>query len=165
MQIPFSVRQINLAGVLTCVGLMACALYFQHIVGLDPCPLCIFQRIAVIALGVVFLAGLIHNAQTWGRYMYALLFLLTGGFGVAVAGRHVWIQGLPADQVPSCGPGLEYMLDSFPLAEALKKVFTGSGECADVIWSFLGLSMPAWVLIWCVMLGVGGALNSLRRPS
>ena len=163
MQLPLSVRQINFAGVAVCAGMMAFALYSQHVDGLDPCPLCIFQRIAVIGLGFVFLAGLIHNARTWGRYVYALLFLVAGGFGVAVAGRHVWIQNLPPDQVPECGPGLEYMLDSFPLAETLKMVFVGSGECAEVVWQFLGLSMPAWVLIWCVILGLGGALNSLRK--
>lgn len=165
MQLPLSVKQVNFAGLAICVGMMAFALYSQHVDGLDPCPLCIFQRIVVIAMGVVFLGALIQNARGWGRYVYALLFIVVGGIGVAIAGRHVWIQNLPADQVPSCGPGLEYMLESFPLAEALRKVFVGSGECAEVVWQFLGLSMPTWVLIWCVILGLGGAFNSLRRQS
>ncbi len=161
---PLSVRQINLAGVLTCIGMMGFALYSQYVDGLEPCPLCVFQRVAVIALGLVFLVALIHNARGWGRYVYVALFLLAGGFGVTVAGRHVWLQGLPPDEVPACGPGLEYLLDAFPLSEALSKIFAGSGECAEVVWQFLGLSMPSWVLVWCVILGVGGALNNLRRP-
>ncbi|MDH3589728.1 MAG: disulfide bond formation protein B [Gammaproteobacteria bacterium] len=161
--LPVSARLANLAGVLICAGLMGAALYFQHVIGLQPCPLCVFQRIAVISLGAVFLVAFIHNSRSWGRYAYVLLFLIAGGFGVAVAGRHVWLQGLPPEQVPACGPDLAYLLDSFPLAEALKKVFSGSGECAEVVWQFLGLSMPAWVLIWCLALGLGGMLNSLRR--
>lgn len=165
MQLPLSVRQINLGGVLVCAGMMAYALYSQHVDGLDPCPLCIFQRIAVIGIGLVFVAALIHNARAWGRYVYALLFLVTGSIGVAFAGRHVWLQSLPADEVPSCGPGLEYMLDAFPLNEALQKVFSGSGECAEISWRFLGLTMPTWVLIWCVILGGVGIANSLRRPT
>lgn len=162
--LPFSARQVNLAGVLICIGLMSSALYFQHVIGLQPCPLCVFQRIAVISLGVIFLLAFIHNSRGWGRYVYSLLFLLAGGFGVAVAGRHAWLQSLPPDQVPACGPDLAYLFDSFPLAEALKKVFSGSGECAEVVWQFLGLSMPAWVLLWCLALGTGGIINSLRRP-
>ncbi|MBT8136385.1 MAG: disulfide bond formation protein B [Gammaproteobacteria bacterium] len=162
--LPLSARQVNLGGALTCAGLMACALYFQHVVGLDPCPLCVFQRIAVIALGIVFLVAFIHRSAGWGRYIYAVLFFLAGGFGAAVAARHVWIQNLPPDQVPACGPSLDYMLDTFPLADVLKKVFVGSGECAEVVWQFLGLSMPAWVLVWCVALGLAGVANSLRRP-
>lgn len=163
MQLPFSVKQVSLAGLLICIGMMGFALYSQHVDGLDPCPLCIFQRIVVIAFGFVFLATLIYNARGWGRYVYALLFFLVGAIGVSISGRHVWIQSLPPDQVPACGPGLEYMLDSFPLAEVLRKVFVGSGECAEVVWQFLGLSMPTWVLIWCVILGLGGAMNILRR--
>ena len=144
--------------------MMGFALYAQHVLMLDPCPLCVFQRIAVIALGIVFLVAFIHRSASWGRYVYALLFLIAGSFGAAVAARHVWIQSLPADQVPACGPSLDYMLDTFPLAEVLKKVFVGSGECAEVVWQFLGLSMPAWVLVWCVALGLAGIANSLRRP-
>ena len=165
MQIPLSVRLVNLFGVLAAAGMMAFALYSQYVDGLNPCPLCVFQRIAVIALGGVFLAAFLHNARGWGRYIYSLLFIIAGAGGAIVAGRHVYLQGLPADQVPACGPGLDYMLDAFPLADALKKIFSGSGECAEVVWRFLGLSMPAWVLICVVGLGLGGALNSLRKLS
>lgn len=156
-------RLINLYGFLLCAGLLAYAYYTQFHLGLQPCPLCIFQRVAVIALGAVFLLAALQGPRGWGRRVYAGLLALVALAGAGVAGRHVWIQHLPADQVPACGPGLDYMLEVFPLGETLRMVFTGSGECAAVNWSFLGLSMPAWVLIWCVALGGLGVWNNLRR--
>jgi disulfide bond formation protein DsbB len=158
-----STRQVNLAGFLACVGMMAYALYAEHVLMLMPCPLCVFQRMAVIALGIVFLVASIQNPAGAGRRVYAALVLLAAGAGVSVAGRHVWLQNLPADQVPSCGPGFEYIIDSFPLADALKMIFTGSGECASIDWQFLGLSMPAWVLIAVGITGLAGVWNNLRR--
>lgn len=162
MQIPGN-RQLNLAGFLACAGMMAYALYAEYQLLLTPCPLCVFQRMAVIALGIIFLAATLHNPSGWGRRGYAALIVLASGAGVAVAGRHVWLQSLPPDQVPSCGPGFDYIIDSFPLADALKMIFTGSGECATVDWQFLGLSMPAWVLISVVVVGAFGIWNNLRR--
>ncbi len=156
-------RTLNLAGFLACAGLMAYALYSQYQLMLDPCPLCIFQRVAVIALGLVFLLAFIHHPLGWGRQIYALLVLAASATGAFVAGRHVWLQNLPPDQVPSCGPGLGFMMESFPLLEVFEMVLTGSGECASVDWSLLGLSMPAWVLIAIGVLGVFGVLNNLRR--
>ncbi|MEO1201915.1 MAG: disulfide bond formation protein B [Pseudomonadota bacterium] len=156
-------RLLNLAGFLICVCLMAYALYSEHVLGLTPCPLCVFQRIAVIALGVVFLLAALHNPGGGARHIYAGLALLAAAGGVAVAGRHLWLQNLPEDKVPACGPDLGYMVDNFPFADMLKMVFTGSGECADISWQFLGLSMPAWVLIWVVALGLLGVGNNLRR--
>ncbi len=97
-----------------------------------------------------------------GKKIYAMLVFVAAGAGVGIASWHVWIQNLPADKVPSCGPGLEYMLDAFPLADALKMVFTGSGECADIVWQFLGLSMPAWVVISLVITGSCGIWNNWR---
>jgi disulfide bond formation protein DsbB len=162
MQIP-NRRLLNLAGFLACVGLMAYALYSEHVLGLTPCPLCVFQRIAVIALGLVFLLATLHNPQGGARFAYAGLALLAAVGGIAVSGRHLWLQNLPEDKVPACGPDLGYMVDNFPFADMLKMVFTGSGECAEISWQFLGLSMPAWVLIWAVALGVVGVGNNLRR--
>ena len=155
-------RQLNLAGFLACVGMMGYALYAEHVLMLMPCPLCIFQRIAVIALGVVFLAMAIHNPVGYGRYIYTLLILLATTFGAGVSGRHMWLQNLPADQVPSCGPGFDYIIDSFPLSEALRLIFSGSGECASIDWQFLSLSMPTWVLIAVSVVGTFGAWNNLR---
>ncbi|MEM9171733.1 MAG: disulfide bond formation protein B [Pseudomonadota bacterium] len=152
---------------LACVGLMGYALYAEHVLELYPCPLCVFQRIAVIALGVVSLVGMLHNPYGAMRWFYAGWAGLAANLGALVAGRHLWLQSLPADQVPSCGgASLDYMLDTLPLADVLKNVLTASGECAEVTWQFLGLSMPAWVLIAMLALEawiVIGLLLSLRR--
>ena len=151
-------------GALACIGLMAYALYAQYHLHLDPCPLCIFQRVAVIALGVVFLIGALHAPDSSGlRRTYAVLALLAALAGIAVAGRQVWLQSLPADQVPACGPGLSYMIDSMPFSKMLAKVFMGSGECAVVKWRLLGLAMPAWVLICFVVLGAWAVFAGFRK--
>lgn len=155
-------RALNVAGFAACAGLMAYALYAEHQLLLQPCPLCSFQRMAVVVLGIVFLAAALHNPAGRSRFVYVVLIALTGAAGMAVAGRHVWLQNLPADQVPTCGPGLDYILDSFPLLEALRLVFSGSGECASVDWRFLGLSMPAWVLISIAVLAAFGLWNNIR---
>lgn len=155
-------RTLNLAGFAACAGLMAYALYAEHALMLEPCPLCVFQRIAVILLGVVLLLAALHHPSGGGRKAYAALTGIVAIGGAVVAGRHVWLQHLPPDQVPACGPGLEYMIERFPLSDALRMVFTGSGECAVSDWSFLGLSMPAWVLIWIVIIGGAGVWNNLR---
>lgn len=157
-----SVRQLNWAGFLTCVGLMGYALYSQYVDGLQPCPLCVFQRIAVIGLGIAFFIGAVVNIGGVRRWLVAPLAIVAGTGGVIVAGRHAWLQHLPPDQVPSCGPGLGHILNTFPLGEALSMVFQGSGECANVDWTFLGLSMPMWVFAWCVVLGLGGAVVNIR---
>ena len=155
-------RLLNLAGFLACAGMMGFALYAQHVLLLDPCPLCVFQRVATILLGIVFLAATLHNPGKVGARVYAVCVLLTAGFGVGVAAWHVHLQSLPADQVPGCGPGFEYIMDNFALFEALDMIFQGSGECADVVWRFLGLSMPTWVVIGLCGLGIAGIWNNLR---
>ena len=156
-------RTVNLIGLAACAAMMAYALYAEHWLYLAPCPLCVFQRVAVIALGIVFLVAAVFVARRWGRFVHAGLIGLIAATGAGIAGRHVWLQNLPADQVPACGPGLGYIIDSFPLSEALRLVFTGSGECATADWHFLGLSMPAWVLICLVLLGALGIWNNLRK--
>ena len=154
------------AGVALCIGLMLMALYLQHALELEPCPLCIFQRVFVIGLGLVMLVAAVHDPVSTGRRVYGALVMLLSLAGVAVAGRHVWLQHLPADQVPECGPGLEYMLDAFPLGEAMSMVFRGSGECAEVQWTLLGLSIPEWTLIVFVGATLFGLfLIATRRPA
>jgi len=144
--------------------MMATALYFQHVKGLEPCPLCIIQRVIVIALGVVMLVAAVHNPARIGRRLYGALIVLIAAAGVGVAGRHVWLQSLPPDQVPECGPGLEYLLNTFPLVETLEMVFKGSGECAEVLWTFLGLSIPGWTLVmFTAMMGFGLFITFCRR--
>jgi disulfide bond formation protein DsbB len=147
-----SQRMFFICGVLLCSALMLTALVLQHSLNLEPCPLCIFQRVFVIALGVLMLIGAVHDPRDLGRKAYGTLILLVAIAGVGVAGRHVWLQHLPADQVPECGPGLQYMLEAFPLNETLSLVFRGSGECAEVQWTFVGLSIPEWTLI--IFLGI-----------
>ena len=142
-----SQRMLFIYGVALCVALMFTALVLQYSLYLEPCPLCIFQRAFVIGLGVVMLVGAVHDPRQVGRKVYGAVILLFSVAGVVVAGRHVWLQHLPADQVPECGPGLQYMLDAFPLNETLAMVFRGSGECAEVQWTFIGLSIPEWTLI------------------
>jgi disulfide bond formation protein DsbB len=105
----------------------------------------------------------LHNPVGGGRFVYAVLTGLAALGGITVAARHAWLQSLPEDKVPACGPDLGYMMDAFPFSEVLKMVFTGSGECAEIVWQFLGLSMPAWVLIWMTFLGIAGIWNNLRR--
>jgi disulfide bond formation protein DsbB len=128
-----------------------------------PCPLCVFQRIAVTSLGIIFLVTAIHNPGRTGRRVYTALIFVAAAAGVGVAGRHVWLQNLPPDKVPSCGPGFDYIIDSFPLGEALSLIFSGSGECASIDWQFLGLSMPGWVVIALSVIGAAGIWNNLRR--
>ncbi len=146
-------RWLNLAGAGSVVGLIAYALFAQYVLDLDACPLCILQRVAFVAAGLVFLVAGVHSPVGTVARVYAGLGVAAAGIGAGIAARHVYIQNLPADLVPSCGPGLDYLLDAFPLFDALEKVFTGSGECAEVNWSFLGLSMPAWALVWFILLG------------
>ena len=160
-----NVRLANALGAVACTGLMAYALYTQHRLGIEPCPLCIFQRVAVISLGIVFLVAALHPAGQIGRRVYAIALGLIALAGSGVAGRHVWLTTLPPDLVPSCGPGLDFILDAFPLVDAVKMVFSGSGECARVDWHFLGLSMPVWVLLALLALGTIGVLANWRAAN
>ena len=156
-------RPLFLLAFSICVALMAAALTMQYALKLDPCPLCVLQRVLVIALAGVFLVAAVHNPGLVGRRVYGILIVLLGALGIAVAGRHVWLQNLPADQVPECGPGLEYLLDAFPLTEALSLVFRGSGECADVQWMFLGLTIPGWTLVIFTVFTLAGLILIATR--
>ncbi len=160
VSVPY--RPAYLLGFAICAALLGYALYAEHVLGMVPCPLCVFQRIAFLFMALWFLIGGLHAPRGNGRWVYAALVLLGALGGIAVAGRHLWIQSLPADQVPSCGPGLGYMLDTFPFARVLKMVFTGSGECAKVE-PVLGLPMPAWTLIWFVLLALWALRAALRK--
>lgn len=156
-------RLSNAVLALACALMMAYALYSQHVLGLEPCPLCVLQRFAMIGTGLIFLLAFIHGPGQSGARIYGVLAALVAGTGALVAGRHIWLQNLPPEDVPACGPGLEYMLDVFPLADTLKMVFTGSGECAEVQWQLLGLTMPEWVLL--SFLGLIAAALVVNLPS
>ena len=155
-------RTVYLVGFLICAGLLGYAIYSEVYLGLIACPLCVFQRIAFMWMGIWFLIGGLHAPRGGSRWLYCALVLLGAAFGIVVAARHLWLQSLPPDQVPSCGPGLGYLFDNFSGLHALKLVFSGSGECAAVSWRFLGLTMPAWTLIWYVLLSafaIHGAMH------
>jgi disulfide bond formation protein DsbB len=155
-------RLINLAGFVACAALIAYALYTQYYQGLEPCPLCIFQRIGIAALGVVFLFAGLHNPRRWGAYVYGVLIAIAALATIGVAARHLYVQHLPPGSVPSCGAPLEVLLQFTPVTEVIRKVLTGSGECGQVNWTFLGLAMPAWVLICALILGAMGVRANFR---
>jgi protein dithiol:quinone oxidoreductase len=156
-------RRGNLLGFLACVCLLAYAYYAQFVLHLEPCPLCIFQRVGIFALGVIFLVATLHDPAAFGRRVYAALLTLAALATIGIALRHLYIQNLPPGAVPSCGASLDFMLKVFSLSEVLVKVLTGSGECAKITWRFLGLAMPAWVLISALVLGAWGAWANLRH--
>jgi disulfide bond formation protein DsbB len=161
-----SARALNALGLLICLALLAYAWYAQLALGLEPCPLCIFQRVGIAACGLLFLLATLHHPRHNGARLYGALLLLAAIATIGVAGRHLWIQQLPEGSVPTCGASLNYMLQVFPLTDVLRKVLTGSGECARVNWRLLGLTMPGWVLIAAAGLGALGAYANFpsRRP-
>jgi disulfide bond formation protein DsbB len=157
-------REANFIGAVACALLLGYAYYLQYVEHLEPCPLCIFQRIAVIAVGVLFLIAALHDPEKTGARAYGLLIDLAAVAGIGVAARHIYIQSLPPGQVPSCGATLDYMLEVFPLSQVIRTVLTASGECGVVDWKFLGLSMPWWVLIVLVALGMFAVVANWTLP-
>lgn len=156
-------RLWNLAGFGIAAALMGYALFAQHVQGYEPCPLCVLQRMSMIALGIVFAVAALHAPRGPGARVYGLLGALVALTGAGVAGWHVRLQNLPPSEVPACGPGYDYIMDTFGWLQGLSMIFTGSGECATIDWSFLGLSMPAWVLLWFLALAaLAVAANSAR---
>ena len=151
-RIRFTPRIWFFLGFLGCVFLLSMGAYFQFVGGLEPCPLCISQRIGILLTGIVFLIAGLHNPGISGVKAYAMLGALTALGGGAISMRHVWLQHLPPEDVPECGPGLEYIFNNFPLTETLKLMLSGTGDCAKVDWTFWGLSMPAWTLVAFLML-------------
>ncbi|MBA6245006.1 MULTISPECIES: disulfide bond formation protein B [unclassified Psychrobacter] len=149
--------------IMAVIGMSFALFYLQRHLGLSPCPLCIFQRVGLIVMGGFALISALFNPKS--KVIRLLLWLgsLIGiGWATAVAARHVWLQHLPADQVPSCGPGLNYWLDTLPILQVFKEVFAGSGECASVDWTFMGLSIPEQSLILFSVLLIVHVLILLR---
>ncbi|HKU16393.1 MAG TPA: disulfide bond formation protein B [Steroidobacteraceae bacterium] len=158
-------RAGNALGFLACAALMGYALYAQYRLGLQPCPLCIFQRVATIATGILFLLAALHNPGARGARVYGALIGLAALCGVLISSRHVWIQAQPPGTVAACGADLNYLLEIMPLTEVVSKVLTGSGECGSVDWTFLGLSMPWWVAISLVVLGAWALLVNYKSQA
>ncbi len=158
-------RWLYLAGVLVVSGLFGAALYLQYVMHEEPCPLCMVQRVIFIAILVVFALAALHGPKRIGERVYAALIVLLSLSGVAVAARHIWLQHLPKDQVPACGPGLDYMLETMPLSNVLKQLMHGSGECAAKGWTFLTLGIPEWSLLCYLALGAWAVLIALRKKT
>lgn len=158
----FSTRQWLLALFVTCVALLGFGLYLQHVVGLNPCPMCIMQRYAFIAVALIALVGGLHAPQRTGQRIYIGLIALSALVGGGVAWRQSMLQ-LNPPEIPECGPDLAFMLDSFPLGQALPMIFSGSGDCAEVDWSLLGLSLANWSLLTFTCIVVFALYLLIRR--
>jgi disulfide bond formation protein DsbB len=156
-------RWLYFAGALFAGGLMGFALYLQYVKHQDPCPLCMVQRVIFIAILVVFVLAALHGPKRVGEKVYAALIVLLSLLGVAVASRHIWIQNLPKDQVPACGPGLDYMLETLPMGTVIQKLIHGSGECAEKGWTFLALGIPEWSLLCYLALGALSIWVAVRQ--
>lgn len=149
-------------GFFICAGLLCYALYVQFVQQLEPCPFCIFQRLAFAATGVLFLLGALHGPRRpGGRRVYGVLAFLAAATGIGIAGRHVWVQLFPP-LMPSCGPGWDYMIETNTWLGVVQKVLSAKGDCSTVDWSFLGLTMPMWSLAWFAFLAVWALWISFR---
>jgi disulfide bond formation protein DsbB len=155
-------RAAYVLGFIVCAALMAWAVWLQYGVGLEPCPLCMFQRVCVTLVGLVFLIAAIQNPGRRSAAFYAVLTLVIAGAGAGFAARQIWLQALPKDQVPACGMGLSYMMNTLPFLDVVRKVLEGSGECAEKGWVFLGLSIAGWTFVFFASMIVA-AIALVRR--
>lgn len=144
---PFNPRTCFFVGFLGCCSLLIIGAYLQFVEKLEPCPLCISQRIAIFSTGMVFLCAALHNPKQTGITVYAILGAIMALCGAGVSIRHIWLQHLPPDKVPECGPGLSYIFQNFPLSDTLKLMLNGTGECAKIDWTLLGFSIPELTLL------------------
>jgi protein dithiol:quinone oxidoreductase len=131
----------------TCIALLAFGYYLEYFQDLVPCPMCIFQRLCYMAVAVIALFGTVAAPARTGSLLITTLIGLFSSLGASIAGRQMWLQHLPPEQVPECGPGLEFMLEMYPILETVKRALIGTGDCATVSWTFLGLSIAEWSLI------------------
>jgi len=148
---PLSVQKMNFIAFLVCFALLLFALYLEIHMKLEPCPLCILQRVLIMLLGVLFLIGALLDFQYTSRRVYYFIIFLVAFLGVIIAARHVWLELSPPVEAAACGAGITYLFQMLPMTEALKLVFLGTGECAKISWRFLGLSIPAWTLLWFII--------------
>ena len=155
-------RVFLLIAIATAVG-MGFAFWLEYYLGLAPCPLCMTQRAFVILVGVICLIAAIHDPGSTGRKVYAVLGVLAAAGGGAVAARHIYLQNLPEDLVPACGPPLEYMLETLPFLEVVNTVLMGDGNCADVVWTFMGLTIPEQTLLFFIALAAGCLWQVFRK--
>lgn len=159
----FAPRILNLLIVLACGFAMFMVYYLDGILGLEPCPLCLTQRVFVVFSGAVSLLAFAQGPGPVGLRIYAILSGLSAAVGGGFAARHIWLQHLPEDLVPACGPSLQYMLEVLPFSETLELLLLGDGNCADVVWTFMGLSIPEQALILFTGLFIANLWQLLRR--
>ncbi len=164
MRLALDRRRANLAGFAGCVGLLAVALFFQYVLHQTACNMCILQRIAVGALGLVFLAAAIQHPANAGARIYGLMLALAALAAAALSARHVWMQLQPPGSLPSCGADFYTMLDMLPFHEVVRRIVMGGGECQAIDWSLFGLSMPAWLLLAVTGLGILGVAGNAGLP-
>ena len=163
MTLPGS-RLSNAAGVAgVLLSLSFAYFYLQKHLELEACPLCLIDRGLMLVIGAMFLLALIFNPGRLGQRIFSSIALLFSGLGIAVCLRHLWLQSLPKDQVPECSPGLHYMLETFPIGETLRTIFNSAGECAEIQWTFLGLSIPAQTLLVFLGFTALSLLQILRK--
>ena len=156
-------RAINLVGLLLCIASMLFAiLYLEKTLYLDPCPLCMLDRVVIVMLGAIFLIAFIHNPISIAAKIYGVLLLLFSLIGIGLASRHIWLQNLPKEKVPECGPDIYYMLDTLPFFDVIKKTLTGSGSCAEVSWTFVGLSIAEQTLLLFVVFLLLSMIQTFR---
>ena len=149
---------------LAAAGLLAFGYYLQYFQDQDPCPLCLVQRGFYFLFLLIFAALALHNpSKRLAKNAYCIAALAAALGGGAVAGRQVWLQHLPADKVPACGPDLFFMMKNLHLRRTLEKLFAGSGQCAEVNWKFLGLSIAEWSLAWFALLALYALWLAFRR--
>lgn len=158
-----SPRLMFLLAFIASLLIMAGALYLEHVVGLAPCPLCIVQRVAVIAFGLVCLLAALHGPARLGRRIYAALALLSAAGGAAMAGRQIWLQGVPPDELPACLPSLDYMLEALPFLETLRLLLHGTADCAEITWTLFGMSIAEWSLLAFIGMLLFALYQLLRR--
>jgi len=156
-------RLLLAAPALACAGLLGFGYFLQYFDGQDPCPLCMVQRGFFYLVLAAFLVAAVHLPQRTGWRIYCAAAFLAALGGFSVAARHVWLQHLPADQVPACGPDLFYMMENLPFSRMLQKLFMGSGQCAEVHWRFLGLSIAEWSFAWFAALACYALWLGARR--
>jgi disulfide bond formation protein DsbB len=158
-----SPRALFLSGFIFCLAIIGGALYLEHVLGQQPCPLCIVQRACVMVFGLVCLLAALHAPGRGGQRAYALLAMLSAAAGAGTAGRQVWLQNVPADELPACLPSLDYMMQALPFQDIVRLVLHGSADCAEINWTLFGMSIPEWSLMAFSLMIVFTLYQLLRR--
>lgn len=163
MNLP-SYRIINLAQAFSCLALITIAVaYFESNLKLEPCYLCMVQRGVIVVIGMICGLAVVHNPRQFGQRIYASLSIAMVIIGIYFSGKQLWLQSLPESQVPSCGIPVKYLFDNLSITEAIAMLLSGDGNCAEVKWQLMGLSMPGWVMVCFVSFGVIGTIQFLRK--